>query len=456
MRTNVLKYSSTMLSGRRLAFCVFLLGCTKANPSATCDDGSCSDPNFPYCDVDGSVDGVPNECVAVSCTPGEIKECRSDSAFTCNAAGNGYELDPCGLGCSDSPTSHCKYLQPKYVPDICDTVASQPAFNVTSTGTFDPNLDSNCTGGVIDQPGAPSICVVRAGSIAFKTGVVMTVTGRGTTTGRSIAFVSDELLSVDGTIDVGAHNGVNGPGGGVVSVPIGGGGANANAIGTGGAGGATAGAAGGTSSTDGGGGDAGPAAMNPALLSGLVGGTSASRYTDPDSTPLGGGGGALLLVSCRAAVNIDGVVSSGGGGGMGGPVVFGSGGAGFGGGAGGSVVIEGANVAILGSLFANGGAGGSGVQSNLTPGNVGMDGVMSTSFAFGGTANNGAGEGGYGGYVAGSPGPGRHPTISGATAGGGGGSVGFLQIYTPNGVTPTLTPSAVSPALQPNGIVETR
>jgi hypothetical protein len=43
-----------------------------------------------------------------------------------------------------------------------------------------------------------------------------------------------------------------------------------------------------------------------------------------------------------------------------------------------------------------------------------------------------------------------------AGAGGGGGSVGFLQIYTPTGTTPTVTPSHVSPAFQPNGIAETR
>jgi hypothetical protein len=60
------------------------------------------------------------------------------------------------------------------------------------------------------------------------------------------------------------------------------------------------------------------------------------------------------------------------------------------------------------------------------------------------------------GAVAKNPGSGKHPTASGDTPGGGGGSVGFFQSYTPAGVTPTLTPSHASPAFQPNATIPTR
>src|SRR5689334_15490959 len=86
---------------RRLVVCLILVAaCTKKNPSASCTDGVCSDPNFPFCDVDGVIGGEPNSCIAVSCTTGEFGACDGDNVLTCNAAGNGYDTNPCGTGCS--------------------------------------------------------------------------------------------------------------------------------------------------------------------------------------------------------------------------------------------------------------------------------------------------------------------------------------------------------------------
>ncbi len=121
-----LKYRIAMLERRWLVVALVSLGmgCTKSNPAATCDQGSCIDPNFPYCDADGSISGEPGSCVAVSCEPGAPNACHGDMLQMCNAAGNGYDLSPCDLGCSEVPKPHCKYLQPKYMPDICDTAAA--------------------------------------------------------------------------------------------------------------------------------------------------------------------------------------------------------------------------------------------------------------------------------------------------------------------------------------------
>ena len=466
MKLSALKYSLPILAGRRGLLFLLVVGCTKSNPSATCDNGSCPDPRFPYCDIDGSVGGNAGECVAVSCTPGEIKECREDAAFTCNSTGNGYDIVPCDLGCHDSPAPHCKYLQPKYMPDICDVAATVPMLAISSTGMLDPNLDTSCTGGIVTQGGA-DICVVRAGSIGVAAGAILTVVGSQKMNGRTIAFVSDDDLSISGTIDVGAHLGINGPGGGTF---VSGGQATLNtqtaaAGGAGGAGGATAGGPGATGDNMGGGVDNGAAnggapTMNPALLASFVGGASSLRVDTPDNpvdVTFGGGGGALMLVSCHGSVSVDGILTAGGGGGDAGllsailPLPARAGGAG------GNVVLQGRHVVFTGQAFANGGAGGQGWQTTTSDSLPGSDGPASdTHGSTGGNRINGAGVGGSGGWIGLAPTGAKHPTVSQAGPGAGGGSVGFLQIYTPAGETPTVTPSHASPAFQPNGIVETR
>ncbi len=389
-------------------------------------------------------------------------ECRGNQSFACNSAGNGYELDNCPVGCVDGPPPHCKYLQPLYLPDICDTPAQTPSIAFTNSGTFDPNVDTNCNGGVFNQPGAPSICIVRYGSITLPSTVVLTILGTKTALGRAIAFVADDTLEIDGTLDVGAHNGANGPGGGFNES-----GGHSTALGSGntstgggGAGGATDGGAGGTGAANGGGDNGGSAATNPGLLSYFVGGASADRSNvadDQDSEVLGGGGGALTLVSCHGAVSISGTISAGGGGGVS-AVPFLAPLPGFGGGAGGTVVVQGLSLEISGSVYANGGGGGGGITAAApTMGSAGTDGLLSDAQAApGGNTENGAGAGGFGGYVGNTPYFGSMPTAGSATAGGGGGSVGFLLTYTPSGVTPTVTPAHASPAFQPNGTVETR
>lgn len=456
----------TRLVSKRWLVVVWALvlgGCTEANPGATCADGTCSDPDFPYCDVDGSVSGAPGSCVAVSCTPGEIKECRGEKAFTCSADGRGYEVSACDLGCADAPSPHCKYLQPKYLPSVCDDAAAADSLLIDSSGSLDPNVDTTCTGGVISQ-GAADLCVVRAKTITIGASSTLTIVGSKLTNGRSIAFVADETLDVLGTLDVSGGTGTNGPGGGTFAS---GGQPSANTMtgqtfAGGGAGGAAAGGAGGlktsTGGVNGGATNGGAATMNPALLASFVGGASSFRLGDSPDAPdpsFGGGGGGLLLVSCHGTVNVSGTINAGGGGGDGGFIYL-LGFPGRGGGAGGNVVIEGRNVTVTGQLFANGGGGGEGWRS-AGPGADGKTGEASdTAGGAGGDSLENAGNGGAGGWVGNNALAGAGPSDSLSGPGGGGGSVGFLQTYTPSGVTPTLTPSHVSPAFQPNGTVELR
>lgn len=443
--------------------CLSLLGsCTESNPAASCKAGSCSDPAFPYCDGEGAISGTPGTCIAVTCMPGEVATCLGDDALTCATGGAGYERIPCDLGCRDEPTPHCGYIEPRYVADACDALAVSDKLTITESGELDANLDATCNGGIVEQAGAPSICVARYRSIHIEEGATLKLIDTPTiTAGRVIAFVTDDDLTVDGVLDISADSTVSGPGGGALQS---GGYTRVNGVENGraggGAGGKTAGGSGGNQLEDGGAMNGGAAAADPAVLAALLGGAAAFQNDDSDNRAIigGGGGGAALLASCRGAVRIHGVIDAGGGGGMGGILfLFGASLPGGGGGAGGYVVLQAKTVEVTGKMFANGGSGGNGMQSNNAPGNTGQDGPRSsTQPARSGLPQNGEGRGGDGGIINVPPTAGTKPTVSPAAAGGGGGSIGFFQTYTPDGFEPTLTPMDASPAFQPNGVSRVR
>src|SRR5687768_2669914 len=91
------------VSMRWVAVCLISLvisSCTKPNPKS-CLDGSCGDPKFPFCDVDGSFGEDPGTCIAVTCEPAMFSMCRGDQAITCNGSGNNFDLIECPLGCAE-------------------------------------------------------------------------------------------------------------------------------------------------------------------------------------------------------------------------------------------------------------------------------------------------------------------------------------------------------------------
>ena len=468
------------------------VGCTKANPAATCADGTCSDPAFPFCDVDGSVSGEPGACVAITCQAGANGGCQGSAVLVCNADGTSFDPMPCANGCdpnsgcnscvpgttqcsgsklrtcgsdavfadtetcestcTQAPTPHCAYLSPKYVPDACDVPTPGTALTIAGNATVDSSVDNNCTGGVVVQAGGPDICVMHYDTVSVSSGATLTFIGT-----RAVALVADHEAKVSGTIEVGATAGASGPGGGTYE--SGGltlvGGIHANAgSGDGGAGFRTGGGAGGNGTVDGGTGNGGSASPDPATLPAFFGGPFAGHG--------GGGGGALTIISCRSTLSVLGTLDSRGGGGVGGRVnttTTQSPYAGSAGGAGGYVVLQGLAVTVTGQTFANGGGGGAGNDQGYTPVMFnGLDGTASDIVcARGGIAPPGAGAGGDGGCaMVSQPGDGHHPSDSTARPGGGGGSMGFFQSYTPAGVTPTLVPAHASPGFQPNLTVETR
>lgn len=91
-------------------FSMALAACTKPNPRS-CQDGTCGEPAFPVCDVDGSLGGEPETCIAVECTPGELESCRGDSERRCNADGTNYDVTRCERGC-DEAADGCRLCDP--------------------------------------------------------------------------------------------------------------------------------------------------------------------------------------------------------------------------------------------------------------------------------------------------------------------------------------------------------
>ena len=361
------------------------------------------------------------ECVDSSDCNNQVCEASTNTCRACTAhteCESGY--------CEMGGTCQGDTIVPRFVPDACDIPTSQELVLAVSTSF---NTDSDCNGGVVAQGGGPEICVIRYDRISIAQGVTISVVGT-----RALAFVANTEVLVQGTLDISADAGRNGPGGGGES-----GGVPTALFGGGGAGMATPGGAGGAGAVAGGAANAGAAVTLTDVLRG--GAEAAARG--------GGGGGAATLIACRGVVSVSGLIDAGGGGGSGGNST--DGGGGYGGGTGGRVVLQGMRIEVIGQMFANGGGGGAGTDSAAR----GQDGSRSLTPAAGGIGTNGAGSGGAGGVVAVPPADGQGAS-SPRSPGGGGGSIGFFQSFTPEGVAPTITPQASSPAFQSNGTLPTR
>lgn len=447
--------------------------CTKPNP-ASCADHHCADPALPFCDTDGALEGQPNTCIPVACTPGDVAACRGDEAIVCSDSGTNYDVNHCNLGCRpstgcvtqvtectpgvvrcgekvlercnpagefeaeacavsciDAPAPHCAYLEPQYLPDVCDVPATEAHLDLGSVNT---DNDTLCNGGIVHQTDmAPDICVVRYKTITVPAGS----TEAKISGSRVLALVADESVAIEGTLDVSADATVNGPGSGLFSS-----GGVAFTTGGGGAGASSPGAPGGSSSGTGGAANGGPIfAPSPILV--LRGGARARSACDFPffcaAEQSGGAGGAFAAIACRGAVTASGLIDAGGGGGHLGDLAANYG---AGGGSGGFVALQALQVSVSGRVYANGGGGGDG-KSTINFSLSGSDGYRSSDYPGGAFLSHDGGYGGPGELRLHAARPGTRGT--GERAGGGGGAMGSLQVFTPSGVTPALAPADASP-----------
>jgi hypothetical protein len=388
-----------------------------------------------------------------ACTPDTVS-CSADMTALeqCGADGLVAQSDACAAGCiaGTSGDARCGYIEPVWLPDVCDEVATTPAASLG--GTLDTQQDAQCTGGVVEIDGT-TFCIVRAATIAIAD---LKVTGT-----RAIAFVADAKLDVTGILDVSADSTTSGPGAGTL-----GRGATtlqSSFFGAGGAGFVQAGGRGGSDETGMLAGTAGGPVTQRLTTERFVGGAPGGAsvcgngtFQCPGSINFigGGGGGGALLIACRGKVSVTGTIDAGGGGGAGGgDHTTGAGtvtqGGAAGGGSGGFVVFQGLDVELTGKLYANGGGGGGACGSDNCRGPNGSDGRRATTGAPGGDPPGNTCGGGVGGSASGAPGSGEQTfSNTDAGAGGGGGSMGQFLVFTPSGVTPVLAPAEASPSPQ--------
>ncbi len=371
------------------------------------------------------------------------KQCTSDTTAVEQCASDGSSwstIEPCVAGCTTlgGIGAHCTYLEPRWLPDICDARASGAYTATTSSFSTNGSNPIQCTGGVITQTptNAPEICVVRRDTINIPAGVTLTVVGT-----RAFALVADTSVVIGGTIDLSATGGASGPGGGYTTS----GALPTATTGGGGAGFATNGGNGGNAATSGG------QTYEPASVGIFGGGRKGGGLTVVTEPKGGGGGGAILIAACRGSVTLEStsIIDVGGGGGQGqfdqsiGDGAYDASAGGAGGGAGGYVVIQGLTaITATGAIYAGGGGGGS-------SGN----GVLNNTGASGGDAPRNTTAGGYGGGVSGgvaggaggfkntAPGNGN---VTGSYTSGGGGAAGKVSVGAPAGVTPSIDYTNVS------------
>ena len=358
---------------RKLAIVLVLLAaCTKKEDQCT-SNADCTDPAYPFCDVDGQYPEsggsknvctiVPPECPVSQCgCEAGATTCGSDNMLTvCDPDGMSATQTACGLGCEVSGTA-CKTFTPSNgLEPALASAATQPALVIASGSTIDTD-----SGGITDVDGnvltAESTLVAQTGTPIRVFAAQSFVLGSITVTGaHALALVASGDVAINGEARRDGDESVGGPGANVGSDACTGSGATNDGnvdTGAGGAGGATTGAPGGGHDVMGHAGGA-PVTGFDTLVGGCAGGSVTFTDGVTPVQPGGAGGGAIQIVSA-SSVHLSGVISVGGGGG--GPAA--------GGGGGGLVVIETPVLTMdaTGGIAANGGGGGGGCNgTDATP-----------------------------------------------------------------------------------------
>ena len=418
---------------RTLVLVALVGGCTKHVNQCT-SDSDCTDPAYPFCDLNGEFPasgGMKDVCTVTpancpvdrcGCTPGAVT-CSADQLLTCNPDGKSQTMTACALGCATEGT-RCLTFEPSNGLGPALAAAAGEADVVLPKGI---HVDTD-TGAITDAAGlAISVdsLVVTQGSSAIRAFLAKSfVLDDATVTGRNaFALVASGGITLTGRVSAGAHGTMDGPGGLDSGACVGtdtqiqpaGCTTSCNAAGAG-AGNATSGGAGGIASGSGPAGGASLVAFTP-----LVGGCRGGSLKDSNGasvTQLGGGaGGAVQLVSLSTiSFTGNGMIDVSGGGGN----------TSAGGGSGGLVILEGPVVELSGSntgITTNGGAGG-GCQMS------GPDGRPDATAALGPQCAP---------YSAGDGGTSTSAPTGGSTCtgtcfdsffGGGGGAVGRIEIAT--------------------------
>ncbi len=360
-------------------------------------------------------DVVEPDRMQQECDPGTATgRCAPDKVTpqTCSADGHWENLEACPLACvvNEQGRPYCadtllfsnnvdarmvESVSDEITGDGCDQahpiVVDTTALSVTLNGNSLVSTPLPEPFGQVNGHGI-ELMVLPLKSLVVPEGCRMRISGN-----RALAIVVADRIQIAGTVDASADGLISGPGALPDSLAChGGDGQDGGVSGLGGGGGGArfgqGGAGGGAASVAGGGGDAMPNVTLEPLMGGCSGGTGAEKTI---SSTLGGMGGGALMLACTGQIHISGTVTVNGG-----PGASSSTAAGGGGGSGGSLLIEGPDIEVTGSLLAEGGRGGDG-------------------------AGAAGGEGGHDSTPNGQPG-----AVANAVGGGGGGGVGQIRINT--------------------------
>ncbi|HEX4449210.1 MAG TPA: hypothetical protein VH143_00005, partial [Kofleriaceae bacterium] len=309
---------------RKLAIVLLLMAaCTKKQDQCE-TNADCTDPAYPFCDVDGSFPAsggdkdvctiMPTDCPVdvCGCTAGAAT-CGSDGTLTvCNDDGMSVTTTMCATGC-ELPAATCKTIVPSNGLGSALGIASTAPDITLSSGT---TIDTD-TGAVTDDTGTAisltSIIVQQpstedASDIRVFIGHSFTIGSTTVTGANALAFVSDGAIEIAGSLTAVASNFQAGPGAqtdseaacaGFSALRSSGGGGNDTAGGSGG--GIREGAQG------------GDAVSGFALIGGCEGGPiNFGSAANPQVADGGAGGGAIQLVS-STSITLGGVINVGGG-----------------------------------------------------------------------------------------------------------------------------------------------
>ncbi|NOZ86795.1 MAG: hypothetical protein GXP49_11085 [Deltaproteobacteria bacterium] len=424
--------------------------CTAAGP---CKDQDCSGHGScqvdargkPYCECTKGFNSGPGltclpGCTSSSdCTDPYDAKCTDHGTLlrysmpgSCNNGVCAYKEteDGCNeLGCCKD---HCCRIKPSNFGDtgwLEDTGLSG-----TASGTFDTVND--CKQGSMlgdcnlkEHKDRPDICICKLDTLS----VTGTLKLKGD---AALAVLASQTVDIQGNIDLSASNGSPGPG--AEKFPM-----EESNTWYGGSGGSYGGR-GGNVPAD------GYKERGSARIEPLIGGQNGQ---DGCGGRTGGGGGGALQITAGEKITMSGVINAGGGGGLGGNARTDAvedkdciGGAG--GGSGGAVLLESLEVALTGTIAANGGGGGGGGNNDGEAGGNGSDATADLNPAAGGQGRDGHGcalqgntQGGDGGLGA------AGKTIEGGNGesyewkqcpqhqnylggGGGGGGAGRIRVYT--------------------------
>jgi hypothetical protein len=434
------------MTNRILMMAVALAACTK-QPNPCTSDSDCTNPAYPFCDVDGEFavsGGEKNTCTIVppncpvercGCSPGATT-CAAGELRTCDASGVSETATACALGCAPDGARCLSFEPSNGLGPALAAAANERAIEIPDGATINTDTGEVKTSGglpvdvqsLVIAQGHTTIRAFIGGSFA-----IGDVTAYGN---NPLAIVATGDITVTGMLDASAESVSSGPGA-QRSDPCAG---QPSSYG---------GSGGGNATDGGGGGEPQVIINNPRVPGGiaqigfepLAGGCPGGPLTSNGSVVAdgGGGGGAVQLVSLTTIAISGGIDVGGGGGGY----------DGGGGGSGGNVILEAPRVAFAsGGIYANGGSGGACAMS-------GTDGTRDANAAPGAgpCGDHNRIRGGDGGTESTVPfGGGRD--LGGGSGGGGGGAVGRLRIATSDGTydagTAVLSAAITTATLQAN------